>query len=232
MNIHAIVCTRSSDHRPTKAKLISYFKRCGIHLHLLEDQDSIFEAYSETVKSLDVEDTDIIILCHDDIQILLDPKVFVELLIRELNKVGTGFIGPAGTTLLTSDAVWWNHYVWKQGFHKGIVYHGTELDKLEQTYYGPPGQVVCLDGLFLAAKVRTLKQIKMDRPKEYEGKWDFYDIYYTTQAHKKGLTNRVAPIIVVHNSFGELAGRESWHKNREAFIQMNTLPMSCPNGKP
>ena len=30
---------------------------------------------------------------------------------------------------------------------------------------------------------------------------------------------------MMHHSIGELAGRDSWHKNRVAFIENNELPM-------
>lgn len=231
MKIHAIVCTRSSDKRPNKHKLAKYFKRCGIELHLLEDQNSIFDAYNETVQNIQPEDSDIIILCHDDIEILLDPSVFVEMLVRELMPSDIGFVGPAGTTLLAEDCVWWDHQRWQQGFHRGLVYHGDNLGSMDATWYGKPGQVVCLDGLFLAAKGRTLKKIKMQRPKEFVGKWDFYDIYYTIQAHKKGLKNKAIPVMMIHHSMGELAGRDSWMKNRQAFSKMFTFPIHCTNGQ-
>ena len=84
-----------------------------------------------------------------------------------------------------------------------------------------------MDGLFLAAKAKTLKEIGLDKPEYFEGDWDFYDIHYTMKAHQTGLINKVVPIIVLHNSFGNLAGRESWHKNREAFIKNTDLPVKC-----
>ena len=35
------------------------------------------------------------------------------------------------------------------------------------------------------------------------------------------------PISIIHDSSGELVGRDSWHKNREAFIHNVKLPLSC-----
>jgi len=35
----------------------------------------------------------------------------------------------------------------------------------------------------------------------------------------------VMDIKIFHNSRGELVGRDSWHKNREAFIANNDLPI-------
>ena len=82
-----------------------------------------------------------------------------------------------------------------------------------------------LDGLFLAAKRRVLDDIKLSKPEYFEGEWDFYDIHYTSQAFLKGYTNKVMDINILHNSIGELVGRDSWHKNREAFIANNQFPI-------
>ena len=58
-----------------------------------------------------------------------------------------------------------------------------------------------------------------------EGLWDFYDIHYTTSAHTLGYKNYTVPLDIVHYSNGELVGRDSWLKNREAFIANTKLPI-------
>ena len=63
------------------------------------------------------------------------------------------------------------------------------------------------------------------KPFYFEGDWDFYDIYYTSKAIRKGYRNYVIELDVLHNSKGDLGGRDSWHKNREAFIKKNDLPL-------
>ena len=73
---------------------------------------------------------------------------------------------------------------------------------------------------------KALKQLDLTKPEYFEGEWDFYDIHYTIQAHKKGLYNTVEPIFLLHRSIGELAGRDSWHKNRIAFINVTQLPIT------
>ena len=165
-------------------------------------------------------------MCHDDIEILTDPEVFKNIIVNTCLKVDTGFIGVAGTTHLSEDAVWWNHQLWQQGKHRGHVYHGSDILTADSTYYGKPDQVVCMDGLFLAASGRVLRDLGLDKPEYFEGDWDFYDIHYTVKAHKKKYKNHVVPISLLHNSKGELAGRDSWHKNREAFIKNTHLPIS------
>ena len=109
----------------------------------------------------------------------------------------------------------------------GSVFHGTKLS-MSFNYYGQFGEAVVLDGLFLCAKGKTLNTINLKKPSVFSGDWDFYDIYYTTQTHLKGLKNKTIPIQIVHQSIGELAGRESWHANREAYIRkyFDKLPLS------
>lgn len=222
----ALIPTKSTELKQITKDLLSYLASIGIDVILLPNKKSIFGAYEQglnLIKEKGGTDDDVVILCHDDIEILNKPEHFKE----QLNIVGynleSGFAGPAGTTLLGQDSVWWDHSRWQQGHHSGFVFHGKKFDA-HTTYYGEYRRVVVLDGLFLAARLATLQKINIARPSEFEGLWDFYDIYYTMQAHKLGLQNRTLPFLIRHESMGELAGRDSWHKNREAFTKMYQLP--------
>ena len=225
MKIYAFICTRREPLPDYTQKLLSYLSRCKIEVKILIGKKSIFDAYKEGLESVILRDDDIVIFCHDDIEIIMEPQQFVNVLFHASRKEKSGFFGPAGTTSLTEDAVWWNHQQWQLGKHRGLVFHGKDIRTAEYTYYGNPDRVVCLDGLFLAIKGSTLKSIDLSKPKYFEGEWDFYDIYYTIQAHKKGFYNRVEPLLMIHHSIGDLAGRDSWHKNREQFIRHHTLPI-------
>lgn len=224
--IYAFICTRSKNFSDTTKKLSSYLSRAGISTKFLVGQKSIFGGYSNAFKKFNVQDDDIVIMCHDDIEILTDPDVFKNIIVQTCLQRKTGFIGVAGTTLLTQDAIWWNQEVWRQGGHRGYVFHGKDILTADATYYGPPDNVVCMDGLFLAARGQVIRDVGLDKPEYFEGDWDFYDIHYTTKAHRKKYLNKVVPISVLHNSHGELVGRDSWHKNREAFIKNTRLPLS------
>ena len=192
---------------------------------MLIGKKSIFEAYKEGVDNIILNDNDVVIFCHDDIEIVMDPQKFVDVIVKASRQNNSGFFGPAGTTHLSESAVWWDHSLWAQGKHRGLVLHGKDIKAAEYTYYGNPGRVVCLDGLFLAIQGKALKKLDLSKPDYFEGDWDYYDIHYTIQAHQKGLYNTVEPIFMIHHSRGELAGRDSWHKNREAFIQRTDLPI-------
>ena len=226
MNIYAVFCTRSADKvTKTTYDLVEYFKSCGIGLFVASGAKSIFDAYKGAFEKANPDDEDIIIFCHDDIQIRNKPEEFLEKLKTLCSLPETGFVGPAGTTHLSENAVWWDQDQWRAGKHRGKVYHLNKVGQEYLTYYGEPDDVVALDGLFLAAKAKVIRDIGLDKPEYFEGEWDFYDIHYTTTAFLKGYTNKVLDINILHNSRGELVGRESWHKNREAFIAKNDLPI-------
>jgi len=203
----------------TTSNLLEYFKRCDIQSKLLVDEKSIFDAYENGIDKLQADPNDIVILCHDDIKILTDPIVFTSLLKEKLSKPNVGFVGVAGTKILSRDAVWWDKDLWERGFHSGYVLHGSDATKADDTHFGKLGKVAVLDGLFLAATKKTLRSIQMTKPKFFEGEWDFYDIFYTFQAHIKGKVNATIPINICHESRGELVGRDSWYQNKDAFVK-------------
>ena len=221
--IYAFTCTRSKEFSNTTKNLSSYLSSAGVKTKFLVNQKSIFGGYANAFKKFDIQDNDIVIMCHDDVEILTDKKVFIDIIANTCLQRETGFIGVAGTTLLSANAVWWDHNLWHQGKHRGHVFHGKDILESDSTYYGKPGQVVCMDGLFLAARGEVLKDIGLDKPDYFEGDWDFYDIHYTVSAHKKGYKNKVVPIQILHNSHG--SPREPWEKNRQAFISNNQLPI-------
>tara|TARA_R100001530_G_scaffold134993_2_gene111108 strand:+ start:876 stop:1559 length:684 start_codon:yes stop_codon:yes gene_type:complete len=226
MKIYAFICTRQEALPNYTQKLVSYLSRCKIEVNLLVNKESIFNAYKEAVENTLIRDEDVVIFCHDDIEIIMDPQQFVTVLIKAAKRGKSGFFGAAGTSHLGDTGVWWDRGAWEAGKHRGLVLHGTSIIDSDYTYYGSPGRVVCLDGVFLAISGKSLKTLDLIKPEYFEGDWDFYDIHYTTQAYKKGLYNTVEPIFILHRSRGELVGRDSWHKNRTAFIEANQLPMS------
>mgnify|MGYP003675942293 CR=1 FL=1 len=220
MNIYSLTCTRDEAPNETTASLLKYFKRCNIESKLLINKKSIFSAYSKGVECLDANADDIVIFCHDDIEILSDPTIFTTLLKEKLTKDDTGFVGVAGTRVFTESAVWWDLKLWQQGAHSGFAFHGDDIYTMDSSFYGKFGPVVVMDGIFLAATIKTLRKIQLTQPKSFEGGWDFYDIFYTFQTYLKKLKNYTIPIQIRHESRGELAGRDSWHKNRTAFINL------------
>lgn len=231
MKIYTLICTREDEENfsPTLKALIYYLSRVDIEVKPLIKKNSIFSAYDEALKELNPSDEDIIILCHDDIEILNDVEVFKRELIKGLSDEKTAFVGVAGSKTIGKDAVWWSADNFKQGKLRGLVYHGDSIHNMMPSLYGPQSDsVITLDGLFLAAKAKTLRKIGLEKPFNYPGEWDFYDIHYTVKAYNEGYINRVIPILIRHQSTGEsMFTRESWNKNRMMFIKDNFLPLTC-----
>jgi hypothetical protein len=228
MNTYAVICTRSKeDLSSTTNKLLNYFSSIGIQIMLMCKQKSIFDAYKLAFDKVNPNPEDLFIFCHDDIEIHEAPDDFVKKIKEETKDDDVGFIGPAGTTDLGTNAVWWDREKWRAGKHRGRVYHvHPDQNYPVDTLYGFPGNVVALDGLFLAARAKTIQRVGLEKPEYFEGEWDFYDIHYTTKAFQLGYTNKAVDIKIIHHSLGELVGRDSWHKNREAFISKTELPLS------
>jgi hypothetical protein len=213
LKIYSLICSRDNQFSQTSLELFDYYKRCGIEVKSLIGFKSIFSAYNKGVNNLNLKPDDIVIFCHDDIEIKMPESEFLAIL-KSATKVD-GFIGVAGTKNFESTGVWWN---WNTPqYMSGKVIHGTK-DKLHETYFGPTGRVVVLDGVFIACSARTLDGLHMGKPEGFQGDWDYYDIFYTFQAHLSGLFNRTVPIIIRHESPGQM--RESWHYNRTIFIDM------------
>ena len=225
MKIYSIICTRDKELKPVTKELVDKLSSLPAKVILMVNQESIFSGYKKAFESVNPEDTDIFILCHDDIEINEEPKDIVNA-VSIANAEGYGFVGVAGTKLLGVDAVWWNQARWHQGHHSGQVHH---LDKQKgtfyPTYYGHPSKVVVLDGVFLAASAKTLRTVGLEKPSYLSGDWDFYDLHYTLTAFEKGLTNVTVLMRLAHHSSGELVGREGWETNRRAFIDNHSLPV-------
>ena len=226
--IYSFACTRSKTLAKSAQKLDQYFALAKIKHHWLVGAESIFQAYQAAMFQLlqahqPLQPTDLIVFCHDDIEIWDDIQSFLEWLSVAAHPQ-VGFIGVAGTTVLGSDGVWWESRRRKAGLHRGFVWQGSGRDNFQPNYFGPPGDVVVLDGCFLALSVATASRINFAKPDYFKGDWDFYDLYYTMQTYQLNLRNIVVPIHILHNSAGNLVGRTSWHQNREAFIAHHRLP--------
>ena len=216
----ALIPTRD----PKSAKdLEDYFVNAGWTPYFLSGYKSIFDAYSDGMKIHSIEAKDKIILCHDDIDILTEPKYFNKFIDDRLDDSNTGFLGIAGTRMMSDSCIWWEG-IGSPGEAlnrlSGFAMHGDISDVWHMNYYGSFGQVAILDGVFLCATGALLNQIQLTKPKDFEGDWDFYDVFYTAQAHLKGKHNHTVPIQILHRSPGKVEGRDSWHKNRLAFREM------------
>jgi hypothetical protein len=186
----------------------------------LYNKDSIFDCFENAEKYIKenyiyLDEDDTLIFCHDDIILLSDSKINDKELDRLNANDNIGFLGIAGTSKLSSQAVWWR----EKGFLQGKAYHKADGGMFCSLYgdklYNP---LVAMDGVFLAIKVKNLRKLNLKKPDTFVGKWDFYDIYYTIQAHFLGLCNYAMDISILHYSLG--FPRNEWELNKNAFIEM------------
>ena len=178
MGKYAFIPSRSESSK--NKQLEAFLTEAGFKVEFLINQKSIFEAFANACKSIKAKDT--VIFCHDDIRILNDSPAFNGFLEKELNDPDVGFVGVAGARVLGNNCMWWDGLEKTDGFprHSGLVWHGNRIKDMTFNFYGvPSGNCVVLDGLFLAAKGRTVNTIQLTKPKTFKGDWDFYDIFYT-----------------------------------------------------
>jgi hypothetical protein len=223
--IYCIICSRKEKQPLNFNSLLDYYRKAGVDVRVAYDQEGIFQGYSKTFAEINPNPQDIVILCHDDVQIFSDRDQFVDILTNALSDPKVAFVGPAGTTMLGTNAMWWDLHLRQTGYHRGFVFQGSARHDLKPNYFGPHGNVVVLDGLFLAARAETLRAISLDKPKEYPNGWDFYDLHYTLTAYEKGYFNRTVPIMLTHYSDGRM--RPTWDENRKEFRKLFRLPVRC-----
>jgi GT2 family glycosyltransferase len=215
--IYISVCSRSTNKPKSLKNLIDYCNRDFLTIRISYDSTSIYEGHKENIeffKTLNLQDEDIIVLCHDDVDILSKQEDLLKYL-NLARRPGTGFIGVAGGTYMPNDGAWWNSR--RTGDSRGMVFQGISHITMQPNYFGKCGQAIFMDGCFLAATYSTIKKIGLDQPDYLETGWDFYDIHLTYKAYLDGFTNYVVPIMIMHESPGMM--REGWHIAKEKFLR-------------
>jgi len=236
--IYFSVCSRSGKQPKSLSKLINYCNRNEFtRVHVAYDAPSIYQGHKDNLeyfKCLNMEDDDIIVLCHDDVDVLSNSEDLLKYL-EIARKPNVGFVGVAGSCYLPNDGAWWNAR--KTGNARGFVFQGSNPETMMPNYFGKSGQVVVLDGCFLAITYKNLRKIGLDEPEYLETGWDFYDIHMTYKAHLDGYSNYAVPIIIMHESPGMM--REGWYTAKEKFmrhhistINYSKLPADKTNGLP
>ena len=230
--IYLSLCSRSTNPPSELAGIFSYLEDWPEHhetqvaIGIARDSDSIYEGHKKNIGYFNpndrLSDDDIIVFMHDDVEIISTPSEFTRGL-KHCLKPGVGFIGVAGTTHLTDRATWWEGR--SNGETRGFVFQGPDNDTMAPNAFGPCGQVVVMDGCFLAATWKTVKKLGMDKPKYLTSDWDFYDLHMTFKAYMEGLTNYVVPIVIRHVSSGEM--RQQWYTSRQEFAKEHRKWLPC-----
>ena len=187
--IYLSICTRDK-HSKALLELMHYSKSLNTTLSnhanyvVAHNASSIYEGHSNNIKELEEresppKDNDIIVLVHDDVEILSAPAKF-SYLASLAAKPGVGFVGVAGSCNFTKNGSWWN---------------------------------------------ARLSGIGLSQPEYLSSGWDYYDIHMTFLAHYKGYANYVVPIMIRHESSGQM--REGWYQAKNEFMRKWGVAIPC-----
>ncbi len=173
---------------------------------------SLTEVYN---KILSESQTDIVVLCHDDIY--FDTKNWGQKIINHFKRNNEyGILGLAGSTYLPESSKWWED----TSKMKGIVNHEHEGKKWESKYSQNKGNqiedVVLVDGLFI---VVNKKNIKTNFNGDIDG-FHFYDVDFCVNNFINDVKIGVIyDVRVTHKSIGQT--NEQWELNRIKFADKN-----------
>lgn len=197
-------------------KKSSGFKKLEVIEKINNGEKSLNQVYNEI---LDESETDIVVLCHDDLY--FDTNSWYHKIINHFEKTDYGILGVAGTTYMSKSGQWWEQ---RKKMH-GIVNHEHEGKKWESKYSPSLGndikEVVVVDGLFLAIKKSNIKK-KFD---ETVPGFHFYDVEFSFQNYlEKVKIGVIYNVRVTHKSIGMT--NEQWELNRQTFEKKysNLLP--------
>jgi hypothetical protein len=219
---HAVICTRTRRLRTITRRLLTYLKSVEVVPHVVVGAKSIFSGYTQGVQDVDPCPNDVVILCHDDIEILSSQEIFRDVL-SECRKPEIGFIGVLGSRTLPPSAFWADN----SADRGGMTFVGPNYKECSIVGFGPCGKGLVLDGVFLAIQWKKLKRVGLECPSYLSNGWHMYDMHYTYRAHQLGYKNLIFPLFVLH----ERALREEnmqhvddYHRAREAFSTHHKIP--------
>jgi hypothetical protein len=204
-------------------KKSSGFKKINVIEKINNGEKSLTQVYNEI---LNESETDIIVLCHDDI--LFDTTSWYSKIIKHFEKSDFGIIGVAGTTSLTNSGRWWD----ERKKMVGIVNHENEGKRWESKYSESFENRICqtliVDGLFFALHK---KRIKKSFDEDFKG-FHFYDTSFSFSNHLEGVkVGVITNIRITHKSIGMT--NEQWEQNRIQFADKfnQSLPTHIPYKK-
>lgn len=154
-------------------------------------------------------DSDVIVFTHDDVRI--DDWFLPERLHEALARFAV--VGVAGNRRRVPRQPSWAfvdpRFTWDAPENlSGAVAHPSRDGLSEQiTWYGQsPSPVELLDGVFLAAKVRTLREAGVTFDRRFP--FDFYDLDFCRTCRCAGLELGTWPIAITHVSGGHFGAPE------------------------
>lgn len=215
---HAIICTRSKDRTERFKRLLEYLKDADVNVEVVSGAKSMFQGYTYGVERANPNANDVVIFCHDDIEIMSSKAIFYDA-IRTAMDPKIGFVGVAGCPELPQSGFW------RDGGVSGVYFLGESYNACKMMAGGGIGTSVLLDGIFLACQWKKLKKVGTQCPDYLHDGWHFSDIHLTYEAHKLGYENTTFPLFVLHTLGHKEDGGfdDAWMAARIAFCDHNGL---------
>jgi len=210
--IHYVICTQKTEEDFWNDERHDSIKDCSCSL-FVENKKGLGECYNELADNDAIDDDTFLIFMHDDIR-FNDFSADNSHILEILEDSEFDVIGLAGTSSwsLKSPVLWNNS---ERSKWSGKVWHSHE-GKEWPTDFGPIGRrCIIVDGLFIAVKKGTFKQILFDPQFTFH----HYDIDFCLSAHKKGFTIGTEAIEVTHYSVGDWREDPVWYKSEKLFIE-------------
>jgi glycosyltransferase involved in cell wall biosynthesis len=211
------------EHNPTFIEYLkksSGFKKLEVIEKINNGEKSLAQVYNEI---LEEANTDIVILCHDDIY--FEATGWYNKILKHFEKSDFGIIGMAGSTSMPSSGQWWED----RKKMVGIVNHESGGKKWESKYsesfHNNVFETIIVDGLFMAI---NKKRIKSNFIEDFKG-FHFYDIPFCFENYLQGVkVGVITNIRVTHKSIGQT--NEQWEENRKLFAEKykSNLPVKLP----
>lgn len=201
-------CTRDERRAAAaRASLERALAPAACTFHIVRDARSLAEAYN---RILDEARAEVVILCHDDIEILT-PRLD-RVLANALATVD--IVGVAGSDRVAGPAVLWAGHPHVHGwvsYPRGEAgYEAAPLSLRAGLLTG----MQALDGCFVAMRGEAAARVRFDAA-TFDG-FHFYDLDFTYRAWKDGLRLAVTTdALVLHASEGRFD--EAWARYRDRF---------------
>lgn len=217
--ITVVYCTKT----PNQEHIDHLVKSSGLHKHIEvieivnnSDSESPFyngglsltKAYNQGLKQAK---NDIVVFCHDDIEI--ETKQWGNKLLKQFEKNPEyAIIGVAGSKYMPTSGRWWED----QKKMYGRVKHTQDGKSWLSAYSDDLGQeleeVVVVDGVFFAVDKRRIKQ---EFNESVEG-FHFYDVTFSFENYLSGVKVGVSTLVKInHKSIGMT--NDAWEANRAKF---------------
>jgi len=192
-------------------KIISTFMRVNLQVRA-ENKRPLADIYNAAIASAEPED--ILVFIHDDVWI--NDWLIATRLLEALHHFDV--VGVAGSTQSLGQRESWildeNNQQCRKFVSGAIAHHRPEGSQVSM--YGlAPAEVKLLDGVFLACRVKTLREKKIGFDPALA--FHFCDMDFCRQCEMKGLKMGTWPIAITHASAGSGWRSPEWQRAWEAY---------------